>query len=351
MPRNDDVKGGGFGLSGPKQPMWGCPCGEPYNWACRAQCRNCGSRGPNKAGNHYNKTPSKWEQGPPKWLDSSKGELARLKQEIFDLKQKQSKAEPDGKEAHQDDSGAERDKIQKAYEQSLAILGAEDPTTQGLKKRLDEAKGARPPLPRLQAARRQVDKVEKKLEAAAASIDSKQKLIVKTQSDLAELRTKQAEMQVELLDLKKAQAEAANDAQQEAVDSLGLGPAVRTAHHKAWIDSVLEASGDQGTALLAPIRELLLLADKMPALVKEKAASAAGPVRQAQPDLPKPAEKPEDMAVDSVDVEEACEEACAGLDEEAWAGLPEGAKRRITDSLKQSLKHNKFKAGAAGSRG
>eukprot|EP00972_Heterocapsa_arctica_P010180 1494134-Heterocapsa_arctica.AAC.1 len=87
----------------------------------------------------------------------------------------------------------------------------------------------------------------------------------------------------------------------------------------------------------------------MPALVREKTAAAA-PVRQAQPDLPKPVDKPEDMAVDSDDVEEACEEACAGLDEEAWAGLPEGAKRRISDSLKQALKNKKFKAGAAGSR-
>ena len=283
--------GGGFGPgqgAAPKYPVWGCRCGEAANFAFRTHCRGCGARGPDKAGRA--RPASRWDQGPPQLVSTSRGEVAKLRQELAEIKKLlRSPASPAAEAKVQAEQvpkeqseAADRDKLQKALEQAVGTLGAEGPVSKALKQRLEEAKGSRPPLPRLQAAKRQVDKLEKKLEAVAGDIEAREKAVAKALEEVGQLQAKRQEIEQELRGLRVLQAEAAQQAKQEAEESLlgkaGAAKATRGCEgqkHKEWIQAVLVGCGDQGAALAGPMQEFFKLADQKMAEAEELVEQAA----------------------------------------------------------------------------
>ena len=365
--------GGSFGPGqgvAPKYPVWGCKCGEAANFAFRTLCRGCGARGPDKAGRA--RPASRWDQGPPQFVGSNQSEVAKLRQELAEIKRLlKSPASPATEakvQAEQVPKGqgdaVDRDKLQKALEQAVCTLGAEDPVSQALKQRVEEAKCARPPLPRLQAAKRQVDKLERKLEAVAGDIEAREKAVAKALEEVGQLQCKKQEIEQELRGLRVLQAEAAQQAKQEAEESLlGKAEAAKSAKgsegqkHKAWIQAVLVGCGEQGAALAGPMQEFFRLADQKMAEAEELAEQAAKSLLEASAvsgQMAQPAAEPgaSEVVVDAEGnvpmVELQADEGM--LDDKVCEGLSEGARELILAQINQGLKRKQLEQSAQGSK-
>ena len=369
MNYNASQSGGGFGPGqglAPRFPVWGCRCGEATNFAFRTHCRGCGAKGPDKAGR--TRPASRWDQGPPQLVSTSQGEVAKLRQELAEIKKllrspaspaAEAKVQAEQVPKEQSDA-ADRDKLQKALEQAVGTLGAEDPVSKALKQRLEEAKSSRPPLPRLQAAKRQVDKLEKKLEGVASDIEAREKVVAKALEEVGQLQAKRQEIEQELQGLRVLQAEAAQQAKQEAEESLlGKAEAAKATRgsegqkHKEWIQAVLVGCGDQGAALAGPMQEFFRLADQKMAEAEELAGQAAKGLLEAQ----KASEQMDQPVAGGVvvvdgegDVAMELQADEGMLDEKACEGLSEGARTLILAQINQGLRKRQQEQRAQGSK-
>jgi len=372
MGYNVSQGGGGSGpgqSAAPKYPVWGCRCGEAANFAFRTHCRGCGAKGPDKAGRA--RPASRWDQGPPQLVGTSQGEVAKLRQELAEIKKllkppanPAAEAKVQAEQVPKEQSeAADRDKLQKALEQAVGTLGAEDPVSKALKQRLEEAKCSRPPLPRLQAAKRQVDKLEKKLEAVAGDIEAKEQAVARALEEVGQLQAKKQEIEQELRGLRVLQAEAAQQAKQEAEESLlGKAEAAKTTRvcegqkHKEWIQAVLVGCGDQGAALAGPMQEFFKLADQKMAEAEALAEQAARGLLEAQAasaQMAQPVAQPGagEAAVDGEgDVAMVLQADEGMLDEKACEGLSDGARALILAQINQGLKRKQQEQKAQGSK-
>ena len=257
--------------------------------------------------------------GPPQWLrPEGKGigkgggngkkqqpdkELARLRAENAALKKKGIE-EPieigDEPTTVEEDSSADREKLQKVYDNTLALLGPMDPQTKALKARLDAAKAQRPPLSRLQTARRQMERLARRIDQSKEAINAKEEQVAVLQRDIAELKSKQEELMDELKAARVCAAEAADQAKQEADASLPEQKREAVdARALEWLDGVVAYAAEKGEDLKGPfgcIKEL----------VAKRGAEVAQRCTVARASAPAEAEGSEATAValdDDVDVE------------------------------------------------
>ena len=357
--------GGNFGPGqgvAPKYPVWGCKCGEAANFAFRTHCRGCGAREPDKAGKA--RPASRWDQGPPQLVSSNQGEVAKLRQELAEIKKPlKSPASPaaeakvQAEQVPKEQSEAiDRDKLQRALEQAVGTLGAEGrcrrPSSRGWRRRNVRglpSRGCKQPRGRFTSLRRSL----------------KWWLAISRQGRRLWPRPwrRWASCRLRVRGLRVLQAEAAQQAKQEAEESLlGKAEAAKSARgsegqkHKDWIQAVLVGCGNQGGALAGPMQEFFKLADQKMAEAEELAEQAAKGLleaRAASEQMAQPVAEPGagGAVVDGegdISMELKADEGM--LDYKACEGLSEGARALILAQINQGLKKKQLEQGAQGSK-
>ena len=235
--------------------------------------------------------------------------------------------------------------------------------SKAFKQRVEEANCSRPPFPRLQAAKRQVDKLEKKLEVVAGDIEAREKAVAKALGEVGQLQAKKQEIEQELRGFRVFHAVAGQQAKQEAEESLlGKAEAAKSARgsegqkHKDWIQAVLVGCGNQGGALAGPMQEFFKLADQKMAEAEELAEQAAKGLleaRAASEQMAQPVAEPDarGAVVDGegdIAMELQADEGM--LDDKACGGLSEGARALILAQTNQGLKKKQLEQRAQGSK-
>ena len=237
------VKGGkSKGKGKASLPTWECAlCGAPENYGSRTECRYCYSLAPGKVldrlrtfrqakGGGKGAAPggkgkgkaqqwSAWAQGPPAWLwNAGKPNAEKPKAEA---KSPEGAREGGTGDSHESPPQHQHIQVlQKQYEESLALFGAEDAMVVAIKAKLDMASESPAPRSERTVARRKSKAVDK----AAAKVDKLQKQFDDYEAEEKEARSKkeavapllaQARQELQAAKADQARDEAAEDAEDE----------------------------------------------------------------------------------------------------------------------------------------